>query len=211
MTPLERWLGLWRRLRAQGDAAAALARLSARYAEPGRAYHTLAHIEFCLGQFDQARHLSAYPEQVEFALWYHDAVYDSRRLDNEEASARVAAQAAAEIGLGHDFASRVSELILATKHEVMPTDIDARIVVDCDLASLGCSPEEFDRNGAAVRRECDWMSEGEFRRQRDQLFDRFLNRPSIYCTEFFRGRYEQQARRNLERVMKRRPDSSPDE
>jgi predicted metal-dependent HD superfamily phosphohydrolase len=204
MTPLERWRGLGQRLRAKGDAQAAFARLSAGYAEPGRAYHTLAHIEACLTQFDQARHLGGNPDRVEFALWYHDVVYDSRRLDNEEASACVAARAAAEIGLGADFAARVGELILATKHEVMPADIDAQLVVDCDLASLGCSPEEFDRNGAAVRRECGWMSEGEFRRQRDQLFERFLSRPNIYCTEFFRSRYEAQARENLERVWQSR-------
>jgi predicted metal-dependent HD superfamily phosphohydrolase len=202
MTPLERWRGLWRRLHAKGDADAIFATLSAGYAEPSRAYHTLAHVEACLTELDAARQLSANPEQVEFALWFHDAVYDTHRLDNEELSAQLAAETAANIGLRPNFAARVAELIVATKHEVMPSDIDAQLVVDCDLASLACTPEDFDRNGRLVRRECAWMPDDEFIRQRNLLFDRFLHRPTIYCTEFFRSRYETQARRNLERVRR---------
>ncbi|RNF02378.1 uncharacterized protein Tco025E_08391 [Trypanosoma conorhini] len=69
----------------------------ARYTEPQRHYHTMAHLEEMLGCFERfqseapvAHRLpAADPRRVvlELAILFHDAVYDPRRDDNEECSA----------------------------------------------------------------------------------------------------------------------------
>ena len=86
---LVRWRAAWPSVAAAG-VDAIFHDLTARYAEPQRAYHTMEHVTECLSHFDTARHLLARPDEVELALWFHDAVYDPRRGDNEEQSARLA-------------------------------------------------------------------------------------------------------------------------
>ncbi len=60
--------------------------LLSAYAEPHRHYHTQHHIAACLEALDAHRHCAERPEEVELAIWFHDAVYDTRRTDNEEAA-----------------------------------------------------------------------------------------------------------------------------
>jgi len=83
----KRWVELWHRLGAVGEAEFYYELLAGRYKEAGRAYHTLEHIEHCLNEFDEVRNLANDPNAVELALWYHDVIYDTKRQDNEELSA----------------------------------------------------------------------------------------------------------------------------
>lgn len=201
MTLQERWCDLWGRLGAQGDRDARLEHLRGLYSEPVRAYHTLEHIEACFRAFDEARHLSTRPEEVEYGIWFHDAVYDPRRLDNEEESARLACEVASEIGKDQAFATRVSDMILATKHQSLPKVADACLIVDCDLSGLALPFDAFRRNTELVRREYAWQSDEEFNKDLTALFRLFLDRPSVYRTGFFRSNYEQRARENMERTL----------
>src|SRR3954465_15774143 len=61
--------------------------LVAAYSQKHRRYHTTAHIEYCLSEFDKARALANEPAEVEIALWFHDAIYDPYASGNEEKSA----------------------------------------------------------------------------------------------------------------------------
>src|SRR5688500_725542 len=58
-----------------------------RYAEPHRHYHTLEHVVACLKWLDRFREVAEHPEEVELALWYHDAIYVPGAGDNESRSA----------------------------------------------------------------------------------------------------------------------------
>ncbi|TIR62631.1 MAG: hypothetical protein E5X28_03575, partial [Mesorhizobium sp.] len=57
--------------------------LAALYQTADRDYHGLPHIEAMLALAAEHRHLLDDPEAVEAAIWFHDAVYDSRAKDNE--------------------------------------------------------------------------------------------------------------------------------
>ena len=197
------WLALWQRLGAKGDPQAAYADLVARYAEPHRAYHNLSHIRRCLADFDAARHLAVYPDEVEWALWFHDAVYDPRAADNEAQSAALAHRVARTSDVRRASAKRIYHLVLATRHDVVPSDADQQLLADIDLASLGLPPEQFEANGRRIRQEYAFVPAEVFRPARAAILESFLSRPHVYATDLFRAEYEAQARRNLRRAVSR--------
>jgi predicted metal-dependent HD superfamily phosphohydrolase len=174
--------------------------LVARHGEPGRSYHTLAHVLDCLEKTAITREIQDDPAAVELALWFHDAVYDPRRSDNEERSAALAEEALAR-PLGGERAARVAELVLATRHRAPPPPGDAAVVVDADLSILGAAPDAYDAYAEAVRREYSWVPGFLYRRRRAKVLRSFLARDRIFTTEPFHERYEARARANLERAL----------
>ena len=128
--------------------------LRARYAEPHRHYHTLAHVEALLRHLDTHRALAVEPGHVEAAIWYHDVVYDPRASDNEVASADVARFELMSIGwLGSDV-ERVASMVEASQHhQAADGDRDTALFLDLDLSVLAASGPAYDAYAAAVRRE----------------------------------------------------------
>jgi predicted metal-dependent HD superfamily phosphohydrolase len=197
----ERWTALWQGLGAHGDGLAVFNLLAGAYAEPTRAYHTAKHIEECLALFDASRMLARRPDEVEAAIWFHDAVYEADRADNEDQSAELARTSLCEAAVDPERAERVAALVLATRHETTPQEPDAALLCDIDLSILGRPREVFDLFERQIRQEYASVPEQVYRRRRSVILRGFLNRPSIYQTAWFRERYENRARENLERVL----------
>jgi predicted metal-dependent HD superfamily phosphohydrolase len=175
--------------------------LASRYTEPHRAYHNLRHIMHCLEEFEAARTLAHDPNAVESAIWYHDVIYDPRSQENEAKSAELATTAFRKAGLSESHGNKVSTLILATSKHDPSVDEDASLMVDVDLAILGQSPQRFDEYERQIRKEYDWVTDAAFASGRTAVLRSFLSRPTLYATEFFQRRYEQQARSNLENSL----------
>jgi predicted metal-dependent HD superfamily phosphohydrolase len=169
--------------------------LVARYREPHRRYHTLQHLEECFARFDELRALAEHPREVELAIWFHDAIYDTRRSDNEARSAAWARSVAGE---------RVHMLVMATRHQAVPESADAKVLVDVDLWILGAPQPRFDEYEAQVREEYGWVPAFVYRKKRREVLQSFAARPAIYNTAPFMQRYEEQARANLARSLARR-------
>ena len=198
----QRWVELWNRIGAHGDPRPWFNDLVARYGEPHRRHHGLAHIEQCLDLLDECPTLVRSPDAVRFALWYHDVIYDPRRDDNEEQSTAYAVQVTIEVGLPEAFSRTVADLILATKHsDEIPTDPDAQLIIDVDLSVLGQPESVFDEYEQRIKKEYDWVPEQVFRSARATILRSFLERPTIYSTSYFRSRYEIQARRNVTKSL----------
>jgi len=204
-----RILGSCQRLNNKDNAAAALAcdAIVARYREPHRAYHTPRHINDCLNELETVRSRLYNPIAVELALLCHDAIYSAAATDNEEQSAEFAKEIAKMLGLPKLFGEQTAKMIMATKHNIPPPDFDTQAVTDMDLASLGYSETEFDKNTRRIRREYTrggLITAEQFDKGRANFLKKFLppNRPSIYLTYFFREKYEAQARQNLARAIK---------
>ncbi|WP_128003647.1 HD domain-containing protein [Piscinibacter defluvii] len=173
--------------------------LTSRYAEPRRSYHTLQHLEECLTWFEASAHLAAQPQEVEAALWFHDAVYEPRAPGNEDLSASLAETSLVAAGASHEAARRVAALVLVTKHTALPASPDEQLLVDIDLCILGASAPRFAEYEQQVRAEYEFVPEAVFKQKRSAILRSFLARPRIYGTEFFYSRLEQQARINLAR------------
>jgi predicted metal-dependent HD superfamily phosphohydrolase len=199
----ERWNRLWQSLGAAGSPEPAFDSLAAAYGEPGRAYHNLHHVEMCLDELERAEFLAEREPELELAIWFHDAVHDPRGKDNEQRSAELAATLATQAKMAQVRPAAVRDLILATRHDATPQSTDPRLMADIDLAILGQKPAVFDAYDDAIRKEYDWVPAPAFGGERIKVLRRFLDRPHVYHTAMFRGRYETAARANLERAIQR--------
>ncbi len=191
----------WRHFTGQQDASSLFLDLEKHYSEPSRSYHNAQHICDCLEQLDLASHLSSHAEEVELALWFHDAIYDSRAKDNEERSGNWARAALQQQGVSDEIVQRIVEMILATRHTNEPTTHDGKLIVDIDLSILGRAPDVFARYDSQIREEYSWVPAEQYQAGRSAILESFLNRTAIYSTDFFRERYEAQARHNLQEAL----------
>lgn len=190
------WQKTWTTLGARGDEALH-AELLARYAEPHRAYHSQQHLAECLALFDEFRHLAERPAEIEIALWFHDAIYDVHRHDNEARSADWARDALLDAGAAGDAADRVEAMVLATRHSVAPATADELLLVDIDLAILGAAPARFAEYEAQIRIEYAHVPPALFNEKRGAILAGFLARPVLYGRPALRARFEAIARANL--------------
>lgn len=178
--------------------------LLAAWGEAHRAYHTLDHLEGCLAVFDALQGEAERPAEIALALWFHDAIYDTKAADNERRSADWAADALREAGADDALIHRVDALVMATAHGADATggrSPDEALLVDVDLWILGADDAAYDTYAAQVRREYGWVPEEAFTAGRAKVLRGFLQRPRIYATERVHGAREAQARRNLAREL----------
>ena len=180
--------------------------ISALYSVAGRHYHGMAHIEALLALARQYRRVLADPEAVEAAIWFHDAIYDSRAKDNEAQSAALARK---KLGgrISAQRLDRIAAMIEATATHQLPEFADAGAVrdaalfLDMDLSVLGSRPDVFEAYEHAVRREYSWVPEPAWIAGRGAVLKNFLARAHIFHTPEFRNRFEAQARKNMARSL----------
>lgn len=136
----ERFARLWRRMGARDDGHAICGELLEAYQEPHRHYHGLDHLRDCLSQLDAAPRGAENRGATETALWFHDAVYDTRVHDNEARSAALAADALRDSGVQDDLAREVARLVRLTDHVRPAPDRLSALLCDIDLSILGGPP-----------------------------------------------------------------------
>jgi predicted metal-dependent HD superfamily phosphohydrolase len=178
------------------------------YTGPDRHYHNLDHIKTLLALAEAHAGEFTDVEAVEAAIWFHDAVYDTRKADNEAESAKLAtdvlAGAAAEERL--EF---IAAMIRASAKHGIPDSMqgatarDCALFLDMDLAILGSPVGEFDVYERAIRLEYGWVPDEAWIAGRGKVLRNFLARPFIYATPQFRSSHEAAARSNLTRSLAR--------
>ena len=197
------WRLAWEELGAHADHDLYL-KLKAAWNEPHRHYHTLTHLSECIHHFEAIRPLAKRPAEIMLALWFHDAVYDPARKDNEQRSAQWARDSVLAAGLPAETAGRIHSLVMATQHDVaVATDIDSQLLVDIDLSILGAEPARFDESSEQIRQEYAHVPEVEYRSGRSTVLGGFLARPRLYHTAHFHDLLEERARENLRRALER--------
>ena len=184
--------------------------LSTLYSSPTRHYHSLSHVTALLALLSTHRQHFADPDAVEAAIWFHDAIYDARAKGplNEVESAELAVARLAGT-VDPKRLEWIRKVIEATATHSLPEGLeggeagDAALFLDMDLSILGVEEAEFDEYEAAVRREYAFVEDEAWRVGRAAVLRRFLERERIYHSELFRGLFEDAARRNLKRSLKR--------
>ena len=179
-----------------------LADLRNRYAEPQRRYHTWAHIEALLGWFALRRDHLHDPAAVQLAILFHDAVYDPARSDNEAQSAQLLRDADLP-DVSDDARLRAVRMIEATAAHGLADNLDENDrsdmaeFLDMDLSILGVAPAVFDGYERAIRDEYAFVPEALFRAARRGILERFLERPTLYFSDWGHERFEARARSNI--------------
>jgi predicted metal-dependent HD superfamily phosphohydrolase len=174
-------------------------RMRRAWSGAGRHYHTVAHLDACLREFDRVRTEALRPAEVEMALWFHDAVYRSWRRDNEMQSASLARRMLRAAPI--ESAERICQMVLATQHHAEAFAGDTALVIDIDLSILGQSPEIYAQFERAIRREYWWVPRARFVAARVRVLQSFLERSAIYQHDPFYEKYEQQARVNMKSAL----------
>lgn len=174
------------------------AHLFAAYQAPGRHYHTLPHLGNLLGT------LARFPLQdatvLELAVWYHDAVYNALRADNEEKSADWALKFLQETTLAPARQARVADLIRRTKDHTQPQspdDPDLLLFLDADLSILGAPEAAYWQYARQVRQEYHLVPDLLYRPGRRKVLAKLLEAPVLYHTPALRAELDAPARRNL--------------
>lgn len=193
----DRWLQFDRRHTAEVEFRS----LMKAYSTPPRAYHNLVHIGQCLEELDAVIDQALDRVALEAAVWFHDAVYDPRSHRNESDSA----------WLAHDFLNREGApiatrektimLIMSTKTHSENVDKDVQLLSDIDLSILGQPEEAFWDYERKIRIEYDFVPEAGYRIGRTRILKKFFDRPSVYFTDYFKAKYELQAKRNLDKSI----------
>ncbi|MCX7552252.1 N-methyl-D-aspartate receptor NMDAR2C subunit [Marinicella sp. S1101] len=176
--------------------------LYAAYSEKHRFYHTAKHIDAMLKHFDEVKELAQRPNELELAIWFHDAIYKPFSKSNELDSAVWARDFMLANGADESNAQRVYDLIMATVHDVDVTyNNDAQLMVDIDLTILGTPPPVYDAFEKHVRKEYRWVPYFIYQKKRKQLLNSFLQHKNIYHLAYFREKFEDNARSNIKRAI----------
>lgn len=200
MELLAAWAGAVSRLGGSPDLAFGQA-LLARYAEPHRHYHTVVHLTAVLSTVDTLAPEAGAPDLARLAGWYHDAIYDPSRGDNEERSARLAEHELAAMRLRGRYVERVAELVRFTADHNPPAgDAEAAVLCDADLAVLAAPAPAYDGYVAAVRREYPGLDDAGWRAGRTDVLRRLAALPRLFRTRPARA-WEPAARANLSREL----------
>jgi len=181
-------------------------RLIGIYSEPDRHYHDLGHIKTLLGLAEEHAGEITDHQALEAAIWFHDAVYNTRKTDNEAQSAKLAKQLLAGVA-GSERLEFIAAMIQASANHRVPISMQAPAAVDCalfldmDLAILGGPVDEFAAYERGVRREYEWVPEEAWIKGRAEVLRNFLARPNIYASSQFQRSHEAAARANLKRSL----------
>jgi predicted metal-dependent HD superfamily phosphohydrolase len=179
-----------------------LDRLLARYREPHRHYHTVAHLAAALSSAEDllAKVDGTDPAAVRLALFFHDAIYDPRAGAgaNEAASAALAADMLTALAVGPSCVDAAVHAITATAGHHLPEGGPATtaVVVDADLAILAAEPARYEAYATGVRAEYAHVDDEGWRTGRTAVLTSFLDRRAIFATAPMQAE-EARARANL--------------
>ncbi|MCQ9635407.1 hypothetical protein MP477_10610 [Chryseobacterium sp. WG23] len=168
-----------------------------KHSEKGRYYHNLSHLENMFQELERVKSNISDFSAVSFSVFYHDFIYEPTSKSNEEKSAAAAGKRLKEIGLPYDTILTISKQVLATKSHQRSEDEDTNYLLDADLSILGKDLEAYLAYTNMIRKEYSIYPDFLYKPGRKKVLQHFLELESIFKTEYFKDRYEIQAKNNI--------------
>ena len=182
--------------------------LKLRYGESHRHYHTWDHVQALLNHYQRIEDTLFDPDATLWALYWHDAIYDPQKGDNEDRSADLLREQAGGI-LNAKSLNRADIIIRATKQHLVPEGLsaddrqDLQTFLDIDLSILAAAEHVFDAYETAIREEYEFVPEDIYKQARGAILSCFLKRERLYFSDHYHSRWEDRARANLQRSISR--------
>ena len=172
------------------------------YNRSNRYYHTENHLNSISEQLLPIKNeIKDWPTLV-FSIAYHDIIYDTSRADNEEQSALLAYERLTYLEQSYDRKEKCKQQILSTKGHQNSDDPDTNYFTDADLSVLGVDRDSYLEYVWQIRKEYEHYSDFYYKKGRSNVLNYFLNMNILFKTEYFRDKFEKQARLNIENELK---------
>ncbi|WP_343686386.1 hypothetical protein [Chryseobacterium gleum] len=176
--------------------------IETRYSEKSRHYHDLLHLENMFTELEDVKGNISDFTGISFCVFYHDIIYDATSKSNEEKSAATAEKRLAELHLSKDDISVISEQIIATKSHLLSDHNDTNYLLDADLSVLGKDFKTYMEYTRNIRKEYSIYPDFLYKPGRKKVLKHFLELESIFKTEYFKEKYEVQAKENIEAELR---------
>jgi predicted metal-dependent HD superfamily phosphohydrolase len=166
------------------------------YSKKSRHYHNLIHLEEMIVLYEIYHSKLQFPDEVLYAIFYHDYVYKVTKKDNEQKSAEYALSILpSNASLNKQL---VFEMICATQlHQHNETE-DINWLIDFDLKILSKDWKSYQIYCEQIRSEYKIYPDFLYKLGRKKALQHFLENDFIYQTPEFRTKYEQTARQNIQ-------------
>lgn len=197
-TCLNHWQQLAHKYMPQSSALHIWQIINQYHSQKHRHYHTLEHLyELLLHASSHQQHLLQ-PDTLQFAIWFHDIIYQPSSKNNETNSAQLAHELLHKQNINTNQLQHIQDFILATaQHQTTSTNTDLSFFLDFDLAILASSTQRYKLYTEQVRAEYHHIPLFLYRRGRKKVLQHFLQMPRIFKTDVLYNNLEQQARTNI--------------
>jgi len=176
-----------------------------KYTSSRRHYHNLVHLNHLLQLSQQYQAQLRDKDLVDFAIFYHDIIYNVLRKDNEERSAILAVKRLKYLGLPDQKIHSIKLFIEATQTHIIPATMenttDLSFFLDFDMSILATGWPEYQEYANQVRREYRVYPDKLYNAGRKQFLEKSLQSPAIFHTPLFKDLYEARARANMEKEL----------
>ncbi len=197
----ELWYQSWRSLGTHDDGQATLELLLSMHNDPARRVHAAQHLLDCFAKLKRWHQETQHFHQVALAIWFHDALFDPQRHDNEARSARLASDRLSAAKVAPETVQRVRELIISSRPGEQLNTREARLLHDIDRAVFGASSESYNRYERNLRHENSHIGDFIYRRKRIEQLQALLTRSQLYLTDSAQTDLQVPAAANLKRWL----------
>lgn len=177
--------------------------LVSSYNNKSRHYHNLSHIHNMLVEAKSIKTNIVNFDDLCFAIWYHDVVYESTRNDNEKRSAIFAKKYLKSFNIEEKRLKNIEKLIVSTqKHQILIAENnDNAYLLDLDLSILGTDWDIYEKYTQDIRKEYKVYPNFIYEKGRKKVLRHFLERENLFFSSYFKNRFEAQAKANIKREI----------
>lgn len=172
------------------------------YSEQGRYYHTLRHLENIFLELESVKTNILNFSNISFSIFYHDIIYNASSKINEEKSAEFADLSLQKLNIDQKSIEMITHQIIATKMHKISDHSDINYLLDADLSILGGNTDTYIEYTKNIRKEYSIYPDFLYKPGRKKVLHHFLALDSIFKTDYFKDRYESQARENMKFEIK---------
>jgi predicted metal-dependent HD superfamily phosphohydrolase len=169
--------------------------LEKAYSSKSRHYHNLYHLNEMIVCYDLYESNLKCPNEVLYAIFYHDIIYKVTRKDNELKSAEYALEILpTDTKLNKEL---VFDMICATQLHQHNDNGDTNWLIDFDLKILAKDWDDYKIYFEQIRKEYKVYPNFLYKPGRKKALEHFLENEFIFQTSEFRNKYEWNARENV--------------